>query len=432
MEFQIKLSVVVPLGPGETAWPRLLNDLNLYLPNAEVVWSSTEALNIPRGKIVIGPAGRGRQLNLGAHSSTGDFIWFLHADSQISEQTTRFLIQSLKTDARALHYFGLRLGPGLVRLNSLGANFRSLFLKMPFGDQGFCLARDLFHKVGHFREDVPYGEDHIFTWNCRQKKIPLRNTGGFINSSSRRYKDSGWARVTLKNIWLTYKQALPEFISHLKHPAGLAVFVKTPEYSVVKSRLAATIGSEKASAIYEICVQAVRCAVENACRQQHLISYWAVAEKAAMSDPRWHSWGRLGQCEGTLGERLHDIYSSLLDTHGYAVVIGSDSPHLPPDLIRKASSSKCDFTVGKARDGGFYLFAGRKPVPEEIWNRIEYSTDRAGAQLIHELRRLGTVMILETLTDLDTRDDLRQIKGETNPERLSSLQLNLIQKLFIF
>ena len=66
------------------------------------------------------------------------------------------MIQTLKrNDREALYYFSLKFDDGrILRLNSLGANLRSRLFSLPYGDQGFCLSKELFLRIGGFPENV--------------------------------------------------------------------------------------------------------------------------------------------------------------------------------------------------------------------------------------------------------------------------------------
>jgi hypothetical protein len=165
------------------------------------------------------PKGRGCQLNAGVKATRKSYLWFLHADSRFTESTLHMLEKSLQYEPDALHYFDLAFlndGPALTAVNTVGVWIRSHILGLPFGDQGFCLNRKLFERLNGFREDVSYGEDHLFVWQARTQKISLRCTGGLIQTSARKYREYGWCITTLNHLALTAKQAFPEWLKFLK------------------------------------------------------------------------------------------------------------------------------------------------------------------------------------------------------------------------
>lgn len=227
-----QLAVIIPVGPGEEEWTHLIPDLKRLPPASEVLFVATreikpeeEASLTPlaeagrRVEWILSARGRARQLNRGAASTRKTFLWFLHADSRFSANSLAALAESARNNFRALHYFDLAFqndGPRLTALNEAGAWIRSHLLGLPFGDQGFCIPRTVFYELGAFRQDVGYGEDHLFVWQARQHQVPLACTGAPIFTSARKYSEQGWLHTTLKHFLLTYRQAIPEFFRLVK------------------------------------------------------------------------------------------------------------------------------------------------------------------------------------------------------------------------
>lgn len=199
--------------------------------------------------------------------------------------------------------------------------------------------------------------------------------------------------------------------------AGLAIFVKTPSHSPVKTRLAATIGARAAMEFHRLSACAVAEVAQTA--GDGLEPYWAVAERAALDDPSWRNLPRLWQGEGSLGERLHRIYAQLLARHKRVLLVGADAPQITPDLLRGALGTLQDdagFVLGGARDGGFWLFGGNAPIAREVWCGIRYSRADTAAQLRKALPLRERTDALPVLADVDTAHDLAPLA-----EALSSL-----------
>lgn len=212
------LSIVIPLGPDEDQLPQLLDDLKDLSKEIEIILVSCienieQALPQNNIKYISSVQGRACQMNAGARVSQREFIWFLHADSRVMAQTLNALENSIKTAPDAVHFFRLKFkgdGPRLMVLNEWGGWFRSEVLGVPFGDQGFCLRKNIFDKIGGFPEEAPYGEDHLLVWHARQAGVKLRCTGGALLTSARKYRQGGWIALTIKYQYLWLKQALPE------------------------------------------------------------------------------------------------------------------------------------------------------------------------------------------------------------------------------
>jgi glycosyltransferase A (GT-A) superfamily protein (DUF2064 family) len=197
---------------------------------------------------------------------------------------------------------------------------------------------------------------------------------------------------------------------------AVAVFVKTPGLSPVKTRLAVGIGREAAEEFYRLAVEATRAVVRTAARQIALQPWWAIAEPEGLSDQRWSDFKQIGQGPGDLGDRLSRTYDALLAEHGVVVFIGADSPQMnPADLtmaVIQVSQGNFPFALGCCPDGGFHTFAGREPVPFSAWSSTPWSTSET-AQVFHKgLRMFGEVAPLRTLCDVDVKEDLWQLAQE--------------------
>jgi hypothetical protein len=218
MAARLKLSVIVPVGPADTAWPALLGDLSALEPGAEILLvapigaapanfsSEQHELRVP-ARWLEAPPGRACQQNIGAAAAKGKMLWFLHADTRAP--AAAITAAQRFTDA-ALGYFDLRFasdGPPLVHANALGAWVRSRWLGLPFGDQGFILPQRVFEALGRFDESLPMAEDHALVWAARRAGIPVVPVRAPLLTSARRYAEQGWLRTTLRHARLTILQA---------------------------------------------------------------------------------------------------------------------------------------------------------------------------------------------------------------------------------
>ncbi|MEE2621276.1 MAG: glycosyltransferase [Pseudomonadota bacterium] len=169
--------------------------------DASTLANHLEALgHIP---IIITKKTRAISLNEGAIKTTSDYILFLHADSKIEDDTIENLINYIKArNVDGMYYFSLKFDNGkILRLNSIGANLRSLWFSLPYGDQGFCISRKLFMKTGGFPENVNYGEDLYFVLKLKKMGISILNNQNYIITSSRKYLNNGWLITTLQHQW---------------------------------------------------------------------------------------------------------------------------------------------------------------------------------------------------------------------------------------
>lgn len=224
------VSVIVPVGPQELLWRDLLScfaslpiECEIWFVAAQDQPADFEEFLAKCGleRIVRWASvdvGRGSQMNAGASLSTREFLWFLHADSKVSSEAISALDKSLTAFPGAIHYFDLAFSEGSpipTRLNAWGVWMRSHCLRLPFGDQGLCMSRDTFALLQGFREEVPYGEDHLLIWAAHRKHILLRAVGAALTTSARKYEANGWFSTTVHHLWRTWYQAIPQGVALL-------------------------------------------------------------------------------------------------------------------------------------------------------------------------------------------------------------------------
>jgi len=211
---------------------------------------------------------------------------------------------------------------------------------------------------------------------------------------------------------------------------AIAIFVKTPGLSPVKTRLARTLGTARAEALYLECAATVAQVAGQASR--HV--YWALAEPAAQSAHHWPALGHLDQGTGGLGERMHRVLATLVAHHGAGLLLGADAPQVDATLLGRACAwLSCDLPMrvyGPASDGGFWTFGANHVPPLERWTRAAYSRpdtlDSFRASIGDDIKWVS----LPTLTDLDTAEDMAQVAAELKalPEPLER-QVQLVNML---
>lgn len=194
---------------------------------------------------------------------------------------------------------------------------------------------------------------------------------------------------------------------------AIAIFVKTPGRSPLKTRLAATIGRQAAANLYLQCAQAT---AEAACRADIGPVYWATAEAIEAIDDHWPHLPLLAQGDGGLGERMHHVLSELIRRHGSGLLLGADAPQIDPAVLRRAAGwlqrDAASSVLGPARDGGFWTF-GANLVPDLFrWTRVPYSRPDTLREFRKSIGDDAEWMELPSLTDLDTAQDIVQVAKE--------------------
>ncbi|XDD50847.1 hypothetical protein AB3N59_03355 [Leptospira sp. WS92.C1] len=197
------VSVIIPIQEGDTECETLLKELPKILPKEwEIIVSkSTDKVN------------RAKTLNDGVQKAEGEFLWFLHGDSRLGTNEIQKLKDAVLSHPNRLFYFKLEFYPKSLRMkiNSTGANLRSWFFSSPFGDQGLCIRKETFLKLGGFDETALYGEDLLFVWTSQKNGVRLYRIDACLKTSDRKYRKNGWFKITLLHQYLYWKLAIRHF-----------------------------------------------------------------------------------------------------------------------------------------------------------------------------------------------------------------------------
>ncbi len=188
----------------------------------------------------------------------------------------------------------------------------------------------------------------------------------------------------------------------------LIIFTKNPEPGLVKTRLARSIGDEKALEVYE----KLRChtaliAEKAAVNRTACYSHFLPAADIFLTE---HFNAQL-QVGDDLGERMLNAISRGFDEgFRHIVLIGTDCYELSTANLDSAflALERADAVVGPALDGGFYLIGLNKPIPELFLKR-EWSTKEVLSGTLDILQCLSlSYELLPELSDIDTFEDLKK------------------------
>ncbi len=192
--------------------------------------------------------------------------------------------------------------------------------------------------------------------------------------------------------------------------ATLCIFAKPPVAGSAKTRLAAEIGAERASAL-------ARAFLLDTCTAARALT-WArpvlattgelePALRAELDIPVWP------QGDGDLGARMERVLARALTEAPIAIAIGADSPGLPPRLLEaaRAALATADAVIGPADDGGFYLI-GLRRCPAGALADLPWSAPDTRACTLDRLRAHGLIVTeLAPWFDVDRADDLTRLHG---------------------
>ena len=202
-----KISIIIPTLNEANNLPLLLSDLSISHKEAEILIvdcgsedSTIDIANIYGAKVFKSKErNRGSQLDMGANNSKGEWLIFLHADTRLTHDWFTKIKSVLKKNKNFIYHFKFKINNKKItfRVLEILVNFRSQYLKQPYGDQGLIIHRSIYFKNNGFRK-IPLMEDLDFVMrlnnknNLKQLNLPI-----FI--SSRKWERTNIFLQALKN-----------------------------------------------------------------------------------------------------------------------------------------------------------------------------------------------------------------------------------------
>jgi uncharacterized protein len=187
---------------------------------------------------------------------------------------------------------------------------------------------------------------------------------------------------------------------------ALIIFVKNPMPGKVKTRLAATLGADKALQIYQKLLQHT-CAVTSKVPVDKYVFY----SDAVDTNDIWLNeiYQKKLQLGDDLGERMKNAFEYLFrKEYEMVVIIGSDCYELTGSIIEQAFDGllKAQVVIGPAADGGYYLLGMQSLVPD-LFAGKNWSTSSVYQETMTQLRELRyKVHELAVLNDVDVPADI--------------------------
>lgn len=179
----------------------------------------------------------------------------------------------------------------------------------------------------------------------------------------------------------------------------LIIFVKNPIPGTVKTRIARTVGNERAVAVYQHLLRHTQ-AITQQLRCHRVVYYGDFINE----DDGWNGCEKRLQVDGNLGQRMQESFREQFE-HGAdrVAIIGSDCLSITARHIETAFASldEADVVIGPATDGGYYLLAMKKLHPA-LFDGMPWSQPDLRQQTERAIRVNGlTVCQLDELTDID-------------------------------
>jgi rSAM/selenodomain-associated transferase 2 len=193
------LSVIIPalnealaIGQTLTAVSRQADDLEVIVVDGGSSDATVEIAQRMGATVLRSECGRGVQLHAGAAASSGNVLWFVHADTRPSPEGSRRIHEALAIPgvvggSFAVTFDGASFG---ARMMNRGSPFMQR-LGFCYGDSGIFVPRPVYERIGGFRPH-PLFEDLDFLQR-------LKRVGRFVHlpekieTSSRRFEGRSFA-----------------------------------------------------------------------------------------------------------------------------------------------------------------------------------------------------------------------------------------------
>jgi uncharacterized protein len=208
--------------------------------------------------------------------------------------------------------------------------------------------------------------------------------------------------------------------------AALGIMCKAPRAGVAKTRLAPMLGAEGAAVLSACFLRDVAAAIEAVPQSLARKGFGVYSPAGCETELRAllpDSFELVLQENTDLGVVLLSAACTFFET-GYdcAILINSDSPTLPPELLSEAIVALRRpgdrVVLGPATDGGYYLI-GLKIPHAELFRDIPWSTADVLRRTVERAHDIGlVVMTLPVWYDVDDEATFALLRRELAGDRL--------------
>jgi rSAM/selenodomain-associated transferase 2 len=155
-------------------------------------------------ELVHSSPGRGEQLALGAARARGPWLLFLHADTVLEpgwEREVAALVERIDSGRRqptaAAFRFALDDDGVRARMIEAGVAMRCALFRLPYGDQGLLIPRQLYQQAGGYSR-MPLMEDVDLVRRIGRRRMTLMRSRAV--TSAVRYQRDGYVRRSVRNL----------------------------------------------------------------------------------------------------------------------------------------------------------------------------------------------------------------------------------------
>jgi len=185
----------------------------------------------------------------------------------------------------------------------------------------------------------------------------------------------------------------------------LMIFTRNPELGKVKTRLAKTIGNQKALEVYKFLLDKTKEVTQQVTADKAVYYSVKIRENDIWDATVFEKHQQKGD---DLGARMQHAFEEGFKA-GYEkiAIIGSDLYDLTPEHTEEAFQllNSNNVVIGPAEDGGYYLLASKKVYPE-IFKNKDWGNSTVRATTLADLQEQN-VFLLPMLNDVDVFEDIK-------------------------
>jgi hypothetical protein len=206
----------------------------------------------------------------------------------------------------------------------------------------------------------------------------------------------------------------------LKARCALAVMTKAPQAGQVKTRLTPPLTPYEAAELNKSFLVDTAAAISKAAETSPAYGVAVYTPRDAASayvDVLPADFILIPQRGESFGERLYFATTDLFNSgFGSVCLIDSDSPTVPCETFATAvkllNTDSDRLVIGPCEDGGYYLIGMNTP-NQELFERIDWSTDRVLGQTLQRASEIGIEAdLLSVGYDVDDRAALQRLCEE--------------------
>jgi rSAM/selenodomain-associated transferase 1 len=205
----------------------------------------------------------------------------------------------------------------------------------------------------------------------------------------------------------------------MANTVAVAIICKTPMAGKSKTRLSPPLKPEECAALSACFIRDLSRTIQSLADEGDVVGYAVytpLGTEPALRQLLPPRFALTLQGEGDLGERLlRGTVDLLADGHEGAILVNSDSPTLPKEILREAVDavrSGDNVTLSPALDGGYTLVGLSRP-HARLFSDIPWSTSEVYRLTLDRAREIGLpVVTVRSWYDVDDAASFRMLEEE--------------------